>query len=1804
MAEQEQGNIRHNNNAAVVGMNQDQAPNQITKGALTYALNAMVENFDGNSVSYQNELGNELCVDLPEGYFVIGRHYIVEQNKHVLFITNPSTGDSQIGWMMSGECKYNVAVNSPDLNFDVNYPIHKIVHKITNCSTEIYWTDGYNPRRYMDLDNIPKVLKSGSPLCDPVYTDDLDANQLRIQPNFSIPAIDIKEVVGGGSLIAGVYQFAVQYSDALGNPLTSYYSVTNPVPIDDEFITTPNFNYPVGKSIAIEVNSLDLSGQFQYFNLAVIKTINAITSVELIGTYSIEQATRGLTYTGQNKASIQLSIEEIFERFPYYDVAQDLTTAQDVLIWDQLSTVERVNYQQIATKIHLQWETWRIPPTEDYGDEVNAANFRSYLRDEVEAFEIVFQLANGKETDGFHIPGRTKGVIEFTNADIPDTHPDFVGSPTYYNGDVGYSPYWQIYNTASVVGTSPQYSTAENYKGPYQYGEMAYWESTETYPCNEDLWGELAGQPIRHHKFPDVLVCPIHESRIYSSIDSLTMGNEAIYPLGVKIDPIEIKALIDQSSLTQAQKDDIVGFKIVRGDRSTNKSIVAKGMLRNMGVYTRDDKNYYFPNYPYNDLRTDPFLNSVNNAFTNSCFKYEVAVQSLGPGGYAEIEYTDCNTNKLRKERYDSLTTVEICSIGTPIFIWGTGQATHINYDVYLVKGDPIQIITAEYEDYAQGPSTLIILPFMEDKEIKVVVGTVPTIFCEDEDCSPYLEFVSTNITDDSCGQEQPLKYDEGGYRQIFNSPETSFGQPYLGTILKVENVLFGKGEAHFTEVKKNAKYTLITKEAQEDALRGAVEIADMTNPSDQSALFLAYEASLSIYVNSGSNKNFAYSFNSRASYDYWKNVYNDGNKQRNIELSSYLIPGVTSLANGDDINNFQRESSVYIKTKDSLLYPHLVPEVNSEVIDSSRFTISEKGNCNLPANTEDISVVGYYASLKNYVPNQWGQIYSYQTVDTGYHYNFNTGNSISTIFGGDTFINRFAYKTKLPFFIDHRVGAPDGSDIFYDEIGNVAYPKYWHSARSILANFDVTNGTGGTALLTNIISYKAHNFDCPNDNSNPDSPSRIYYDGYFYLFAYGIPSFYCESSYNVDLRQAFNNREGDFYPHVGTGIPDEWVQESFVSINFDNTYTYNTSFSKQNKELTVTNLPPDWTGERCMTEYPFRAIYSDLENKDADNRVNAWRIYRATSYYDFPRNHGKLISLDGIENSAILARFENKTLLYNNLLTIDTSNPQAAFVGNPTLFKGAPPIDYAETDLGYVGTQHKFLLKIPEGQITVDAKRGQVFLLQGTKVNDISGFGSGMNKFFAEHLPFEILRFFPDVDIDNNFNGIGLHGVHDSDRIIITKLDYVPVDPRIKYDGETHEFYIEEVYPAIHYDCALRGEAYFLDRCRLENDSALFLGITPTTTSTTSTTSTSTSTTTSTSTSTTSTTSTTTTTTTYYSACPEQIVFEYDVDNTGNNAFAHMEIDYVGAGILWGVKPDAAMPTQWQTTDQRTSNYIVYNYDVPSSEISVVYPVEGTHHVHIIFWGCKTLTYVRGSVWLLYLHFLRVTSDVDISIFPALSTFDLIDADVPVLTLPSTVKSGVASEFRIENVQTLQQIIGDIMPYNSTSDNSFTVRNCDDVTLVTVPGGKLYAIEIRDNALLTTLTLEAGTIYAPYHNIYNNPALTTINNFGSTNALKFFNMSGNSSLGYFDIVTLFPNLTDVSGSSLSNAIWNLSNNGYNTATVNQVLVDFDTISVAGYNYRRIDVRTNAAPDNSSGGVDGLAAKASLQSKGFTVLTD
>ena len=1411
MADQEQGtgNVRQEFNLGRAGLNMDSSVNQVEKGKLTYALNASVENFNATAINYQNEPGNELCLNFPEDFHLIGTHFIQEKNKHIFFLTNPQTGASQIGYMDNNDCVYHTYVQGACLNFDVNYPIQKAVHKISNCTTEIFWTDGLNPRRFLDLENIPYVtFYVDDNICEPETIPVLDCNKINVQPNFTIPNLSVNSIVNGGDLVAGIYQFAIQYCSAQGNAYTSFYSVTNPTPIANPQLTTVNFNYAVGKSIVLDISNIDLTGYFQYYNLAVIKTVNDIASVQLVGTYFIDGATKQITYTGQNVTAIALTTADIFEKYPYYDIAQDVTAVQDILVWDQLTSINRVNYQKIANKIDLQWQTYKIPAGENYADEINATNLRGYLRDEIYPFEIVFLLDNGKQTDGFHIPGRAPVASDLTPVDKA-TNNDFIGSGTT-------APYWKIYNTGSVVDAAigPNIGNAT----PYQYGDFAYWESEETYPCNTLIWGDLAGQPIRHHKFPDVLVSPIFDT---PSLDfnNITMQTaNAVYPIGVKINTQQILYLIANSDLTTEQKASIVAYKIVRGDRSTNRSIVAKGIIRNVGKYTREGTDYYYPNYPYNDIKVDPFLLKENNAYNSQCQTFNVVVTTAGT-----VQYTDCGTGEVLAIDMP-LSMIKLCSVSVPLVISGAATFKNVTANSYTLTAYE-GITTFSYINPVTSiSSTISVLP---NSPYTVSSTTVPTYISGSK---KYTILQTTDNKNTNCYPSNLNGFDDNSkYRMVFNSPETSFGQPTLGSVLKLESAIFGGGRAHFVQVKKHALYKLVSKQAQVDALNSSYNIAKLTGTLDATAMFTAYQAYLTIYINGISRKNFAYSFNSVAQYDYSADIENAaadasgsiGVKQRELDLYQYLIPGVQSVGDFHNVNNYQRESSVYLKTPDLVIplpfaeqTPSLVVAGNSLITDDSRFTISQKGNCGAPEMQEDIKVVSYYSSIKTINVNQWGQMYSYNTIDTGFQKRLVDISGVETIFGGDTFIGKFAFKTKLPFFIDNRVGAPDDSDIFYDEIGNVAYPQYWYSARSVLSDY-----LAGTTVMKNIISVKAHFFDCPNDytvlqnttttTSTTPAPgtttlssSTYSYDGKMYLFAYGIPYYYVESSINVDLRQAFNNLEGDFYPHVSTGIPDNWLQQSVVPIQFDNTYTYNVTYSRQNTENYFSHLPVDWTPDLCNTTYPFRAIYSEAQADNPNVKVNSWLNYAPTSYFDFPQNYGKLTSLDGIQNKAILARFENKSLLYNSLLTMNTSNPQAAYLGNPSLFKGAPPVDFAETDLGYVGSQNKFLLKIPNGQVTVDAKRGQIFMISGIagQIQDMSAFGSGLNKFFTDHLAFEILRYFPTADTDNHFNSCGLHGVYDSkyDRIIISKLDYIPQLEYvgvIQYDDITGEYYINKSY-------------------------------------------------------------------------------------------------------------------------------------------------------------------------------------------------------------------------------------------------------------------------------------------------------------------------------------------------------------------------------------------------------------------------
>lgn len=1372
-------------NFAAIGMNQDSSTSQMKKGQLGYALNAVVENYDGQQVNYQNEPKDIFCCQFPDGYKVIGVKNILEIKKTVFFLVNPSTNSSEIGTMDNDSCEYKTYFNADCLNFSVHFPILKIEAKITNCSVEIYWTDNFNPRRFLDMKIKPFTEIQAEGQCELEETTDIDCNKIKVQPNYAIPELTIEDVQADGNLQAGTYQFAIQYSNAVGEAYTAMHSITNPVPIFNPFLTTLDFNYYVSRAIQVNIKNLDRTGFFDYFNLIVIKTVNDIPTPYLVGTYSIDASSKTIIYTGQNKEEVRLSMADVFEKFPIFEKAEDLTAVQDILVWKGLTTNARLNYQKIANRIQLLWETYRIPATVAYSREVFASKYRGYMRDEVYALEICFLHKSGYQSDGFHIPGPVATAFDLEMIETPD----ILGEGELCEDEPTRLPRWKIYNTGSLIGFSNNFcqdgqtqdciQIQDCYVGPYQYGKFAYWESTETYPCSEDVWGELAGKPIRHHKFPDSIVTHIHDQT-------------AIYPIGIRIDATVIRQYIQESDLTDEQKADIVGFKILRSNRANQKSVVARGLINNVGTYEREGNDYYYPNYPYNDLREDPYI--------ATSYTYDDSGKNVSKRlkGFATDQSKKRYTFHSPDTHFYQPYLGNILKLETAEYGYSRGHFVqvqdHAKYKFpssasfavavavgILVTMIPIQLGTT----FGIAGPTAGIAGFQLTQEI--ILRAIPrknfayqyTSIGHYQQFKPVLNSGFKQRRLDIASYIQPGMVSVGDTYPINNFQRES--SVYLRTkdVLPFVHTISGvpqdKSRYTITEVQNSRIQALDPGSGNPNPTPcpgpATVQIVEQPGPPPGQKIFTIIIGPNVIagYTYTASHPSGAFITYTATATDTPATV---AQNMAALAWGASMVISIYVTGNSFNIHSMDGGNVLVDASGDC--------SSTSNTYSFGYININEAANCDNPGVITTTNISSYYATIKRNLVNQYGIIYSYETIDTGTQYLFNVSSAYQgrylTVFGGDTYINRFGLKTKMPFFIDNRVGIQDDSDVFYDELGNVGYPIFWFSTDVKEAGTD--GGGGGKGIfkqLKQAMGIKVNNFDCPQDRF-------FYQNGKIYLFSYGIPYFFVESEVNVDMRQAYDSAEGDFYPHVGGDIPDFWLQERNVSIQKDNTYHYNRTYSKQNKENYFSHLGIDWSLDTCRYYFPFRAIYSEQQKDLTDYRRNNWLIYRPLSKFDFPQSYGKLTSIDSLENKAVLARFENRSLLYNTMLRIDTSNPLAAYLGNDTLFKSAPPIDFADTALGYAGTQNKMLVKTEKGHLSVDALRGKVFLYTGNQVQEISNLG--LNAFFMQNLPFKMAKAIPGYNCDNHFNGVGIHGVVDGvfNRILLTKLDYEP-KPGVQYE-------------------------------------------------------------------------------------------------------------------------------------------------------------------------------------------------------------------------------------------------------------------------------------------------------------------------------------------------------------------------------------------------------------------------------------
>ena len=895
---------------------------------------------------------------------------------------------------------------------------------------------------------------------------------------------------------------------------------------------------------------------------------------------------------------------------------------------------------------------------------------------------------------------------------------------------------------------------------PYRKYKTAYWESTNTYSDNKELWDssnlkikpndlvdlsltdkeeflnyfvqggslspvvdgqgfyvlndvDLRCKPIRHHKMPDNTTAPF-------VIDNINFNNNAdsiIFPLGVELDSASVRTAIQiaykNNLITKKQKENIQGFEILRGDNSVSKSVIANGIAFDMYNYEKEGDTIHFSNFPFNDLGNNKFL--TTQKFGNSLISH--------PFGSSE--------NHL---------------------------FSFISPDLFLNK--------------PQLPTEAVIQGYL--------VGASKQQFVSSDEHSEW-----TVLGDRARRTAERLAIAEVALEYITNIASFTT-QGGTGHLLFIAGFSTGSSIAG-----AGVSAAAIVTYSVSQAIQGVTKVGKYR-----------YEW-LKVFRDLGATHNFASmqvgvgNYNKILTIDQYSESY-----LRKLSAKKYIKDGYTTIVdenNGNEykINNKSRESSAFISFGENfkIKYDPTYKSIDNNILSStsSNFTSSDIGGVDNKYFTRNVA--SPYIMLKNYIPDQWGEIDSIKWLTTNYIFDINEPTACNPIYGGTHVISRFSWRRKVPMFRKNAIKHADKQPFMYSRYDNVAYPRFY-------CDYELSEDDNMWQKLG--LPYPDINSNFNFDSESPRNRMYMRPPSKFYTSIHGIVDFLVESEINCNFRYARKEPKDWFYPQAQD--LDTWLQEATLPMSEPNTFFYNTAYTLPVTNAPFKTLPKTYNKEvwKKLYNQPNALLWSQKDVTEGDT-INPWRVYKPLDWYEFKTSNGDLIDLHNIESNQFLARFENSLKMHNAIDNIaERITPENKELGVAGMFMQRP-MEFKSTDLGFMGTQNTSIVSTPYGHFWCDAKRGKVFKLdqngQGLEIISeiVNGKPSGMKSWFREHLPFKILKYIPNLDIDNNYKGLGLNMWWDDreNRVFITKRDYVLKQGINKnqfvFNTETKKLYYQE---------------------------------------------------------------------------------------------------------------------------------------------------------------------------------------------------------------------------------------------------------------------------------------------------------------------------------------------------------------------------------------------------------------------------
>lgn len=1338
----------------------------------SHARNAINNSITGDLGKLGNEPSNLSCIKAP--YKIIGLIHI-EADRWAVFSTDNT--DSEIGEFIDNSCTYNKKVNDPCLAFNQTNLIKGQSKATSECTHDIYWDDGLNPSRRMDFNDIPWIQncvdENNNPPTHPNYpvgcitctdTTALDCNLIRLARFIKAPCIRLQKGANNGTLPNGSYFVVIAYV-IKGQKMTDYFIPSN---------TQSLFQHDnVAGSLDLIIDSMDTT--FDEYELVLVSTVNLNTVARKIGIYSTHQ--KRVTIDIVNQSLPTVPIELIPIRNPIVDKSDAMFSVGDYLLRTGPTNKFDFNYQPLANQIVSKWVSVEYPS--DYYRQ--GGNNTGYMRDEVYSFFIRWIYDTGDKSPSFHIPGRAPLPSDLVTVATDALGEEIAG---------GFNYRWVVENTAIPGTIFPANTLAQDGVGVLlQEGYMGYWESTEKYPDNNSIvWDanvalppypgtsvadyNLCGNQIRHHRFPDNGLTS--NTNHFSSAG----GVNKIRIMGVNFE--NIKPPVDNLG---NPIQSVIGYEILRGSRQGNRTVIAKGLINNMFLYTIDGnvttRTGAYPNYPYNDLRPDKFLSSI----VTSQPMCDIFGNSGGPivqspiSNYSQSLFTFHSPETNFSDPF--LSAKELKVYGT---VWGatTGKFEYSEkHPEHKVISNMAFIVSALA---GLGIAAISMAGRTRITNSGARKGTQPYTLCGTTtpvpaftgnagfDVARQVSVLARNALRVSGAEAATLA---GPGSAVPGFPGTEISSELFMSVVTAGALLPGVSALNdMPAIDYSVEDTPFKKTG---GIGGALAVGAL-NPTFAYYFAEGTDATIRLIKALLRYRQFALKYNSHCLYDNFV-TSTAGQRRRGIEESNYIGPQLTDFGSNIRINNINRSRTVALTTINTLNDP--------VVLDNSKVILSDAVGTITDDDPTKYHIArtasSHYTALKQRLRNQYGQIDSIlQVTIPGCAFDKNKTKTqtaftgVNTVlFGGDTYVGRFTEKNTMPFFYDWMYDQPNGTGFDYTKYKNVPNPTYWLNAEE----FETQDFTSGMQLswspgyppnISNWQSYLPSNrycldaFACPGFNFSVKN-------GYFYLFSSGIRDFFVESEINVDQRDwGERDAEQHYDPYRYTNEKALFDTAIIRSGNFYK-YDFSLSVSKSFYNFISWGNTQDryynpFLAETCYVYEPNRVIYS-LPNQ-FESRKDNWLFFLPNNYKDFL---SRVVNIKSINKNGALIMFDRESpVQFYGVDQLETDTGTKITIGDGGLFsQPLQNIMNSDKSYEYGSCQDRLsVINTPMGLFWISQNQGKIFqLMNGPKEISMTD-----NKWwFAQYLPYKIIEDFPSFELlDNPVIGVGCQSIYDNENALV----------------------------------------------------------------------------------------------------------------------------------------------------------------------------------------------------------------------------------------------------------------------------------------------------------------------------------------------------------------------------------------------------------------------------------------------------